>query len=199
MVTAIVDIPMIIGTTKVPALWGVTKRKRLIMGYVNDTAMSQFIPAINFAFSLGTWTPTLASNVVSNVRTAGAASCNVFIPILIPSNLVALKGSRLKSIDVWYSIATADLTDFATVEIEAITLPANATLPTATTLASTQDALHNTAALRKAQQNAKMTITVTTPVWIADLLQYVVNLVLSCAATSVVTFYGALIHYDARE
>jgi hypothetical protein len=100
---------------------------------------------------------------------------------------------------VWYSIATADLTDFATVEIEAITLPANATLPTATTLASTQDALHNTAALRKAQQNAKMTITVTTPVWIADLLQYVVNLVLSCAATSVVTFYGALIHYDARE
>ncbi len=44
------------------------------MGYVNDTDMSQFIPAINFAFSAGTWTPTIASNVVAQVRTATAAS-----------------------------------------------------------------------------------------------------------------------------
>ena len=38
------------------------------MGYVVDTHSSLFIPATSFAFSAGTWTPTVASNVVSNVR-----------------------------------------------------------------------------------------------------------------------------------
>ena len=169
------------------------------MGYVNDTNMSMFIPATSFSFNAGTWTPTVTSNVVANVRTAAAASNTVFIPILIPGNAIGLKGSRLKSIDVWYSIATADLTDFATVELEQLVLPANTVLPTASAVTITQDAAHNTAALRKAQQNAKMTVYLTTPVWVADANAYMLQLVLNCAATSAVTLYGALAHFDARE
>ena len=169
------------------------------MGYVNDTHMSQFIPATSFSFSAGTWTPTISSNVVSNVRTAAAASNTVFIPILIPGNASALKGSRLKSIDVWYTIATADLTDFATVELEGLVLPADTIAPTGAAVTTTIDSAHNTAALRKAQQSGKMTVTITTPVWVADAAAYMLELVLNCAATSVVTLYGALVHFDAKE
>jgi hypothetical protein len=168
------------------------------MGYVVDTHSSIFIPATSFAFSAGTWTPTLASNVVSNVRTATAASNNVFVPVLLPGNSSGLKGSRLKSIDVWYTIGTADLTDFATVELELLTLPANAVAPTAAAVATTCDANHNTAALRKVQQNAMMSVILTTPVWIADVAAYMLNMLLNCAATSVVTLYGARANYDAR-
>ena len=88
------------------------------MGYVTDLHASQFIAPNQFAFTLGTWTPTIASNVVSMVRGAAAAACTVLIPILISGNASGFKGSRLKSIDVWYTIGTANLTDFATVELE---------------------------------------------------------------------------------
>ncbi len=169
------------------------------MGYVTDLHASQFIAPNQFAFTLGTWTPTIASNVVSMVRAAAAAACTVLIPILIPGNASGFKGSRLKSIDVWYTIGTADLTDFATVELEKLTLPANAVAPTGAAVTTTCDAAHNTAALRKAQQNAMMTVTITTPEWVLDAAAYVLSLVLNCATTSVVTLYGALVHYDIRE
>jgi hypothetical protein len=169
------------------------------MGYVNDTHMSQFIPATSFSFTAGTWTPTISSNVCSNVRTATAASNTVLIPILIPGNASSLKGSRLKSIDVWYTVATADLTDFATVELEKLTLPGDTVAPTGAAVATTMDSTHDTAAKRKAQQSGKMTITVTTPEWVYDTAAYMLELVLNCAATSVVTLFGALVHFDTKE
>ena len=40
------------------------------MGYVRDQQISKFIPPSQIQKSAGTWTPTLASNVASDLRTA---------------------------------------------------------------------------------------------------------------------------------
>ncbi len=109
------------------------------MGYVHDTQMSQFVSPFKAAFTAGTWTPTLAANVVKNVRTAAAAAFTAMIPVELPANAAGLKGARLKSIDVWYKILTADATDFATVELEKTTLTANTVAITGAVVTTTLD------------------------------------------------------------
>ena len=88
------------------------------MGYVHDTQFSQFHSPSDFSFTAGTWTQTIASNVHKTVRTATAAAFTFSLPIKIPANAAALKGCYLKSIDLWYKIATADLTDFASLGLD---------------------------------------------------------------------------------
>ena len=94
------------------------------MGYVHDTHMSQFIPPSEFQHSAGTWTISEASNLMKSARTAADAAFTTLIPIKVPSNSIAKKGAQLKSIDVWYAIGTAAADDFATVELEKVTLAA---------------------------------------------------------------------------
>ena len=168
------------------------------MGYTHDTNFSQFIPVTSFALTAGTWTYSVASNVVKAARTAGAAAFTAFIPVIIPSNAASYKGARLKSIDVWYKIATADTTDFATVELEKMTLPATGTAPTGASVTVTIDTGHDTAAERKAQGDHTMTVTLGTAAWIDDNDAYILQLVVDCAAGSVVTLYGARANYDFR-
>ncbi len=80
------------------------------MGYVHDTAMSQFIPPTVFGYSAGTWTLTVASNVWSLNRTAADASFTVYMPISIPSNSVAVKGAKLLSVEFLYQSPLLQLT-----------------------------------------------------------------------------------------
>ena len=87
--------------------------------------MSQFISPAKFEMSAGTWTVAESSNVISRARSAADAEVTVLIPIELPSNDSVEKGSKLKSIDVWYAIGTAAADDFDTVELEKMTLPAD--------------------------------------------------------------------------
>ena len=97
------------------------------MGYIHDTAMSQFVPPTSFTYSAGTWAMAVASNVWSLNRTAADASFTLYLPIPIPSNSVALKGAYLVSVEFMYSIATAAADDFATVELHKDSLAATGT------------------------------------------------------------------------
>jgi hypothetical protein len=167
------------------------------MGYVHDTQMSQFVSPLQAAYSAGTWTPTLANNTVGNVRTAGDASFTVLVPIRVPSNGVALKGALLKSIDVFYKIATADADDFATVELEKMSISAaGAVTGAAVTVAI--DTGHDTAAERKVQGEHKMTITLSTPAWVDDDHVYWLELVVDAAAGTMFTLWGARANYTLR-
>ena len=169
------------------------------MGYVHDTQMSQWIAFSQCAYSAGTWTPTLASNVASNNRTAADANFNIFIPVRLPSNGAAYKGAYLKSIDVYYSVATAALDDLATVELEKIVMAAaTGSAPTGSAPAISLDAGHDTAAERKATGEHKMTVTLTTPVWVDDDDHYVLYMACDAAATSVFKLYGARANYTFR-
>ncbi len=168
------------------------------MGYVHDTAMSQFIPPVCIQKSAGTWTPTLANNTLGDVRTAADAAFSLYIPILLPSNGVAMKGAYLKSIDVFYAIATAAADDFATVELEQMTLPASGSAVSGASVTISLDAGHDTAAERKAIGNHKMTISLTNPAWVDDGECYYLVLTVDAAATTVFTLWGAVANYTLR-
>ena len=165
---------------------------------INNTHMSQWIPPTAIAKSAGTWTPTLTSNVMSDVRTAADASFTLMVPILVPSNANLRNGARLKSIDVYYKIGTAAADDVATVELERMTLLATQAIPTGATVAVTMDAGHDTAAERKTAADHVMTVTLTTPVWMTNADAMCLTVIVDAAAGTVFTLYGARANFDYR-
>jgi len=168
------------------------------MGYIHDTAMSRFISPFECGYTAGTWTPTIGTNMVENVRTAADASFTILIPILLPSNDEILKGAYLKSIDVYYSIATAAADAVAGLAVDKITLGADGTACAGATVAVTQDTGHDTAAERIDIEDHTMTTTITTPVWIDDGEHFVGSLIVDAAATTVFSFIGARVNYTLR-
>lgn len=165
---------------------------------MNNTHMSQYIPLSAIQKSAGTWTLTVASDVVKDVRTAAAAAFTASLPLPLPANSQYRQGARLKSVDVFYAIATADATDFATVSLKRKTLPPTGTAVSAAEVSLTPDAAHDTAAKRKAQGNHTLTAALTSPVYLDDDAAYELVLVVDCAAGTVFTFYGARANYELR-
>lgn len=168
------------------------------MGYVHDTGFSQFIPPTQASVSSGTWSLTDASNVVRYVRNAADSTFNLFIPLLTPANARALKGARLKSIDVFYKIATAACDDFATVEVSKMALKANGSAITGEAASVTLDADHDTANERKALGDHTLTISLNAPAWVDEDDVYWLKLGVDAAATSVFTFFGVRVNFDLR-
>ena len=171
---------------------------------INNTHFTQFIPPNMIGASAGTWTMAVASNVWSNNRTAADAVFTLYVPVVIPSNSVALQGAKLSSIEFMYSVSTADMDDVTSVKLFKDTLQANAasgsgTLNTAAEItAVTIDAGHDTAAERKAQDEHRLVVTLTTPVFIDNDEAYHLEIVCDAAATSVWKTFGALVNFTLR-
>ena len=168
------------------------------MGYVHLTDICQFISPFAIGKSSGTWTPTVANDAVSDLRTPADAAFDLLIPLVQPGSDVALQGARIKSVDVWYVISVAAADDFATVEIDKMTLAANGAACSGANPAVTIDADHDTAAERKAVASHKMTITLDTPCFIEDDTAYFLHLNVDAAATTVFALVGAQVNYDLR-
>lgn len=164
---------------------------------INNTHFSQFIPPSQISKSAGTWTPTLATNVLYERRTAADAVFNLFIPIRVPSNSIALQGAKLVSVEVIFNITTAACDDFATVELEKCT-STSAGVVTGAAVTTSVDTSNDTAAERKATGTHRMTVTVTTPAWVDNDDYYVLYLVVDAAATSVFDLYGAIANFTLR-
>ena len=168
------------------------------MGYVNLTDISQFIPATQFSFTAGTWTPTLSTYLVSMVKSAADEGVTAFIPISLPASNIGLQGAKLVSIDVWYKVATAALDDFATVALHKQNLFANAVAVTGALIDTAADTDHNLAAERLAVGDHKMTITLNNPDFLDKNKGYYLSLVMDAAATSDLTFFGAQVNFILR-
>ena len=168
------------------------------MGYVHDANLIQFIPATDFQFSAGTWTPTLATYLVSMVKSAADEALNVLIPIPLPGNDAQTLGAKLVSVDIWYKIATAAADDFATAIITKQNLLGNTVAVTGSLVDTTADTDHNTAAERLAVASHKMTITLNTARFLDKDKGYYAVMVIDCAATTVLTFFGAQANYTLR-
>jgi hypothetical protein len=166
------------------------------MGYVVDAELSQFTSPFECGYSAGTWTPTLASNVWTNVRTAADASFSVAIPVKLLGHQRGYRGGKLTSIDVWYSIATAAADDFATVSLEKMALTATGSAVTGAAVTTTIDTGHDTAAERKATGNHKMTVTLTTAEWVDEDEAFVLTLTVDAAATTVFALAGARANFE---
>jgi hypothetical protein len=167
------------------------------MGYVNDTAMSQFIPPTAFHCVTGTW--TLAAGQVAGtivkIKSANAETSVINIPIMIPSNSVALKGGYLKSVEVDYEIRTAACTTL-TATMNKVVRGADGVDAAPANVPVTQDL---TAATDAADVDEhKLTVTITTPFWI-DNDEYVLLVITAvCAAGTVLEFLGAVANFTLR-
>jgi len=170
------------------------------MGYVHDTAMSQFIGPDECHYVTGTWTRTAGAvaNTIAMSRAQADASTVITIPITLPQNSASYKGSKLVSIDVWWECLTAANDALAAVIYEA-TLPANgAAFAAPTSLAFSYDTGHDLAAERLTLDQHKMTLTLTTPLWMDHDSLVTVEITIDAAATSDITFFGARANFTLR-
>jgi hypothetical protein len=168
------------------------------MGYVTLKKVNQFIPPNQIVKSAGTWTPTVAGNLVVEMRTAAAGGFYLVIPITLFGSELS-QGARVKSIDIWYKVGTAAMAGMASVTVKKLELNANAVnVGSAEYSAITLDADHDTEAERKAVATHKMTVSFTGKPFLNN--DEALQVVLSCeaAATSAFTLYGAQANFELR-
>jgi len=169
------------------------------MGFVHDTHMSQYIPPSLFHCVTGTW--TLAAGAVAGTIAKHVAATDevsvVNIPILLPSNSVALKGSYLKSIEIDFEILIAAC-DAVDAVINKVTRGADGSVAVVAAQAFSYDTGHDTAAERDDLDQHLMTLTLTTPIWLDNDAYVLVELTFDKAATTTIDLLGAVANYDLR-
>jgi hypothetical protein len=174
------------------------------MGYVHDTAMSQFVsPFLIGKSATATMTNAVTSNVWSDDRTANDSSFTIYVPVPVPGSSVALKGCYLKSIELMFEVAAGDCDNFATVALYKDTLQASAasgsgTLNTAAAVTITVDTGHDSAAERLAQDEHRMICTLSTPEWIDNDATFHLECVVDNDDDTEFNIYGAIINYTLR-
>ena len=173
-------------------------------GFVHDTHVSAWISPNMCSYVTGTWIDAVGAVTGTVVKQCNAADQTSVIYIPISSalwcNSVALKGSYVTSIDIYYAVTTAALDAAgATALIDRFVLPANgAAFPTLVAHAFSYDTGNDTAGETDDLDEHTMTLTLTTPFWLDndDLLQ--VRLTLDAAATSVIRFHGARVNATVK-
>ncbi len=168
------------------------------MGYTHDTGMAHLVFPNQMVFTAGTWTDAAASHVWTKDKAAAANTSLIRIPLGLPHNAVPLKGSYLVSVDVWLSVATADLNALSA-EIYRMPLPGSGqSLPAPESQAFTYDAAHDTAAKRITQDMHQVTLTLAAPFWLGAADDVYVELSINAAAGSLVKIFGARANYTLR-
>jgi hypothetical protein len=167
-------------------------------GYVHDTAMSQYIPPTAFHFATATMTQ-IAGAVTGTIalhRAAAAQTTIITIPVMIPSNSVALKGAYLKSIEIDYENLAAAIGTSLTPVINKVTRGADLAVAVVASLAFSQlpslaDSL--------IQHQHKLVLTLTTPIWIDNDEYVLVQLTMVATANSGTNdFLGAVANFTLR-
>ena len=164
---------------------------------INNTHFSQYIPP-NLAHCVtGTWTD-IAGQVAGTIvrhKAATAETATINIPLIIPSNSVALQGAKLASVEVDYEILVAACTSWTMslvkvtrgvdTAVAVVSAPAGAQLLTPATTAATVD-----------QHRDKFTLT--TPAWIDDDEYYFLKIVAVAATTTQIDILGAVVTYTLK-
>jgi hypothetical protein len=166
------------------------------MGYVHDTHMSQYIPPTAMHCVTGTWTLTAGqqAGTISKHKASNSETTVINIPIMIPSNSVALKGAKLASVDIDYELSGAAATS-VTASMNKITRGADGADATVTAVTVTQS-LVAAGGAETADEHA-LTVTVTTPAWI-DNDEYYLLVLTIVASTAVIDLLGAVANFTLR-
>jgi hypothetical protein len=167
------------------------------MGYVHDTAMSQFIPCSLFHFSTGTITDTagVVSGTIVKHRAAANQTTLITIPVLVPSNSVALKGAYLKSVEIDYEIITAEPTSL-TFTVNKVTRGADGAIAVVNAQAATSNL---TASTSKTVDQHKAILTITAPFWVANTEYVLVEMALEAGGGgNTANFLGAVVNFTER-
>lgn len=171
------------------------------MGYTHNTHMAQYIPPTLFHCVTGTWSLAagqVAGTIVKKVNDADQTSV-INIPVLVPSNSVALQGAYLKSIEIDFEVIDAALTALTAV-VNKVTRGADGAVAVVAAQTFTYDTGHDTAGERVDVDQHKMTLTITTPFWIDNDAYVLVELTCDQAGdTGVIELLGAVANYTLRE
>lgn len=167
------------------------------MGYVRDTNVSLYIPPTAMMPITGTWTEAAGAvaGTICKHKAAAAETSVVYIPIpLLSSGAVdvaglPVKGSLIESIEVDYEVLIAACTS-VTAALKKIKRGANLAVAVVSTIASTQDLTAATDAASVDQH--KLTVTVTTPVFVENDEELVLTLTCVAAATTTLDILGAV-------
>ncbi len=166
----------------------------------HNTHMCQFIPPGAMHFVTGTWTDAagqVAGTIVKH-KAAAAETSVVNIPIIIPSNSVALQGSKLESIEIDFEILVAALTTHTAV-VNKVTRGADGAVAVVAAQTFTYDTGHDAAGERVDVDQHKMTLTITTPFFVDNDEYVLVELTMVAPATTTIDVLGAFANFTARD
>ena len=168
------------------------------MGYVQDTAMSQYITPALFVPTVGTWTLVVGqvAGSISRHRAAENESAVLYIPIMILGNAVALKGALLKSIEVDYENTAGAITTSMTPVLEKVARGAEGAVAVVSTVVTT---FTPSAATLLTQTQHKLVVTLTTPEWVDNDVYYLLQItIVAGAGASVQDFLAAVANFTLR-
>ena len=164
---------------------------------IHDTAMSQYIPPSLFHFSTATITD-IAGQVTGTIvkhRAAVDQTTLATVPIVIPSNSVALKGAYLKSIEIDYEVLVAQPTSI-TFTVNKVTRGADTAVAVVAAQAKTDGVA---AASAKTVDQHKQTLTITAPFWIDNDEYVLVEMaIVAGAGGNTMDFLGAVANFTER-
>jgi len=167
------------------------------MGYVHDTNMSQFIPPNAMHAATGTFT-YIAGQVAGTIalhRAAANETTKFTIPILIPSNSSALKGSMLNSVEVDYEILVAEPTSI-TWTLNKVTRGAEGAVAVVAAVTKTNTVAD---AAAKTVDQHRQVVTLTTPAYIDNDEYYLLEMAIAAGAGGNTTdILGAVANFTAR-
>jgi hypothetical protein len=166
------------------------------MGYVHDTAMSQYIPPNAMHYVTGTWTQAAGAvaGTIAMHKAAGAETAVVSVPICIPSNSVAGKGALLKSIEIDYEQLLAGTTS-TTLTLNKVTRGADGAVAVVSAVTIT---VNLDATTSKSQDQHKIIGTLSTPAYIDNDEYYIAVLTFVCGGTVTLDVLGAVANYTLR-
>lgn len=155
------------------------------MGYIHNTEMQFVIPPALMQFVTGTWADAVDSNVWTKDKTATDETATVMIPIVVPNHTNAQMGFKLDSIEIHFEIETAALDNGVVATVHKVTMPADGSAPSPSSVDFSYDTGHDTDAERKDIDHHQMTLTIDTEEWIEEDEFWFVELEIDAAATSV--------------
>jgi len=163
---------------------------------IHNTHFSQFIPPTDVHLVTGTWT-MIAGQVAGTIvlhKAATAETAVVTIPIVIPSNSVALNGAKLASIEIDYEVLVAACTTVTAV-INKITRGIEGAVAVVAAQTFTQSP---TAANSALVEQHKLVLTITTPFWVDNDEYVLVQLTMVAAATTQIDILAAVANFTLR-
>ena len=164
---------------------------------IHNTHVSQFIPPTVWHYATATMTQ-VAGNVAGTIamnRAAANQTSVINIPIMIPSNSVALQGAKLTSIEVDFENAVAEATSF-TWTLNKVTRGAEGAVAVVAAVTKT-DAIATATA--KTVDQHKQVVTLTTPEWVDNDVYYLLELSLVAGAGGQTNhFLGAVANFTLR-
>lgn len=159
--------------------------------------LTQFIPVSQFVCdSAHTWSYSGAGDVPGLYYEA-TGTVPIYIPIVLPTSLIENQGSKLKAIDIYYTVDTAALTAVAEPVLHKNTLGENGVGISAADVDITLDDDHDDAAERIATGDHRMTVILDEEEFLETDEYFVLELSFVGSASSELFVQGAQVHYEA--